>query len=101
MSDTNHFEYDVLFLKDHTASVDWHERKRTVSTSNCLVASMNTNTCTTLSVHAGPFILNSGATIHMSLEASDFFELKPIPPRMIKGIGGSSISATGIGKICL
>ena len=66
-----------------------------------LVASMNTNAHTTLSVSVGPFILDSGATIHISPDATNFFELKPIPARTIKGIRGSSISATGIGKICL
>src|SRR6202011_1075660 len=48
-----------------------------------------------------PFILDSGATIHISPDIMDFFNLKPIPPRTIRGIGGSSINATGIGKICL
>ena len=72
-----------------------------ISTGDALVASMNTNTRTTLSAKSGPFILDSGATIHISPDASDFFELRPIPPRTIKGIGGSSISATGMGKIRL
>ena len=62
---------------------------------------MNTNAHTTLSINAAPFILDSGATIHISPDTSDFFKLKPIPPRMIKGIGGSSISATRIGRIHL
>jgi GAG-pre-integrase domain len=101
MSDADRFEYNTLFMNNHSASVNWHKRRRTVSTGNCLVASMNTNARTTLSAQAEPFILDSGATIHISLDASNFFELKPVPPRTIKGIGGSSISATGIGKICL
>ena len=101
MSDADHFEYDTLFIKDHSALVDWHERRRTVSAGNCLVASINTNTCTTLSADARPFILDSGATIHILPVSSDFFELKAVPLRTIKGIRGSSISATGIGKICL
>jgi hypothetical protein len=95
MSDADHFEYDALFLEDHATSVNWNERRRTVSAGNCLVASLNTTARTTLSVHTGPFILDSGTTISISLDASDFFELRPISPRMIKGIGGSSISATG------
>jgi hypothetical protein len=99
MSETDRFEYNALFLEDHSASINWHEKRRVVSAGDALVASMNTNARTTLSVHAGPFILDSGATIHISPDASDFFELRPIPPRTIRGIGGSSISATGIGKI--
>jgi hypothetical protein len=100
MSDTDRFEYDALFVKDHSALVDWHKRRRMVSAGNCLVASINTNTHTALSADAGPFILDSGATIHISLVSSDFFELRAVPPRTIKGIGGSSIGA-GIGKIRL
>jgi hypothetical protein len=101
MSDADRFEYDALFLEDHSASVDWHERRRTVSAGNCLVASINTNTRTALSADAGPFILDSGATIHISPVSSDFYDLRAVAPRTIKGIGGSSISATGVGKIRL
>jgi hypothetical protein len=101
MSDADCFKYNALFLNDHSASINWHERRRTVSASNTLVASMNTNAHTTLSINTGPFILDSGATIHISLDTSDFFELKPIAPRLIKGIGGSSISTMGIGRIHL
>jgi hypothetical protein len=101
MSDADRFEYDALFLDDHSASVDWHEKRRDVPADAFLASSMSTNTRTTLSLNTGPFILDSGATIHISPDTMDFFDLKPIPPRTIKGIGGSSISATGIGKIRL
>ena len=101
MSEADCFEYNALFLEDHSVSVNWHERRRTVPTADALVASMNTSTRTSLSVHAGPFILDSGVTIHISPETSNFFDLKPIPTRRIRGIRGSSISATGIGKIRL
>ena len=101
MSAIDCFEYDALFTEDHSASVDWHERRRDVSADAFMASSINTNTRTALCARAGPFILDSGATIHISPDASDFFDLKPIPPRIIKGIGGSSINATGIGKIHL
>jgi len=100
MSDANKFKYDALFISDHSASVNWHERRREVTSADTFLASsLNTNARTTLSANA--FILDSRATIHISPDASDFFDLKPIPPQVIKGIGGSSISATGIGKIRL
>ena len=101
MSAADRFEYDALFAEDHSALVDWYERRRDVSADAFVASSINANTRTTLSARAGPFILDSGATIHISPDSSDFFDLKPIPPRTIKGIGGSSISATGIGKIRL
>jgi hypothetical protein len=66
-----------------------------------LAASINSNSHTKLSSDAGPFILNSGATIHISPDASNFLELRAIPPWTIKGIGGSSINATGLRKIHL
>ena len=101
MSTADRFEYDALFLDNHSASINWYERRRSVSANDALVASMNTNAHTNLSMHFGPFILDSGATIHISPDTSDFFDLKPISPRTIRGIGGSSINATGIGKIRL
>jgi len=99
MMDADQFEYDALFLDRHSASVDWHERRRDVSADGFLASSINTNPHTTLSPNTGPFILDSGATIHITPDTSDFFDLKPIPPRTIEGIGGSSISATGISWI--
>jgi hypothetical protein len=72
-----------------------------MSADALFASSPNTNSRTKLSVNAGPFILNSGATIHISPDSSDFYDLKPVPPRSIKGIRGSSINATGIGKIRL
>jgi hypothetical protein len=101
MSAADHFEYEALFLEDHSASVDWHERRRSVAADAFLAASINSNSHTKLSSDAGPFILDSGATIYISPDTSDFFELRAIPPRTIKGIGGSSINATGLGKIRL
>jgi len=77
--------------------VDWHERRRTVSAGNCL-ASINTNTCTTLSADARH---SSSNPSHYSYLAGRFWLLwaQTCPPRTIKGIRGLSISATGIGNI--
>jgi hypothetical protein len=98
-------EYLALFIEEHSASVDWRETRRDITSdtfSNALLASSpNINSRAKLSVDPGPFILDSGATIHITPEASDFYDLKPMPPRSIKGIGGSSINATGVGKIRL
>jgi hypothetical protein len=81
MSEADRFENNALFLEDHSTSINLHEKRRVVSARDALVASMNTNTRTTLSVHAGPFILDSGAIIHISPDTSDSFELRPIPPQ--------------------
>jgi hypothetical protein len=46
-----------------------------------------------------PFILDSGANCHISPERGDFKTLNPIPSLMVKGFGGSSIEAIGMGTI--
>lgn len=48
-----------------------------------------------------PFLFDSGASTHLSPVRGDFFELVPIAPRGIRGVNGSVIYATGIGKIRL
>jgi hypothetical protein len=45
-----------------------------------------------------PFIIDSGASVHISPDHSDFISLHP-KPRSVKGIGGSSISTVGVGDI--
>ena len=45
------------------------------------------------------FILDSGATCHISPNASDFQSLHPITPHPIKGLGGVSIDAVATGTI--
>jgi GAG-pre-integrase domain/Integrase core domain len=101
MSATDQHEYHALFLEEHSASVDWREERRMITPDAFLASSPNSDSRSKLSCNIGPFILDSGATIHISPDASDFFDLKPIPPRTIKGVGGSFISATGIGRIRL
>jgi len=48
-----------------------------------------------------PFFLDTGATTHISPDASDFTSLKTISPRSIKGMSGDAIAATGMGQIRL
>ena len=40
MSTVDRFEYDALFLDDHSASINWYERRRSVSANDALVASI-------------------------------------------------------------
>jgi len=54
-----------------------------------------------LSLKEHPFFLDMGATTHLSPEKMDFLDLHPIPPCLISGIGGSTISAMGVGTIRL
>jgi len=48
-----------------------------------------------------PFVLDIGATCHISPECSDFQDLRSIQPHPIKGLGGLCIYATGLGTIQL
>ncbi|KAG5735409.1 hypothetical protein E4T56_gene11117 [Termitomyces sp. T112] len=48
-----------------------------------------------------PFLVDSGATVHISPCCDDFFTLCPILPHSVKGLGGSSVAAIGIGSIRL
>ena len=48
-----------------------------------------------------PFILDSGATSHISPVRSDFKTFCPIPPLPVNGMEGSSVYATGVGTIDL
>ena len=47
------------------------------------------------------FILDTGATTHISFCRSDFDQLTAIAPRTVCGVGGSRISAVGVGTIHL
>ena len=46
-----------------------------------------------------PFILDTGATCHISPIKSDFKSLRPIVPHPITSIGGARVYATGVGSI--
>lgn len=46
-----------------------------------------------------PFILDTGATCHISPERSDFKTLHPTPPHPVKGIGNACVYALGMGTV--
>jgi hypothetical protein len=48
-----------------------------------------------------PFIIDTGATCHISPILSDFESICPIQPHPIKGLGGLSVYALGVGTIKL
>ena len=98
------YETYITIESSFEASIDWRERRRdNVDIAALSVAAPINISHTSLPINASPFFLDTGATTHISPEHTDFFELKPLPPRPIKGIGGSIIHAIGIGsiKICI
>jgi hypothetical protein len=52
-------------------------------------------------IHNSPFWMDTGASVHISPESSDFTSISPIAHRSIKGLGGTSVIAKGIGTINL
>jgi len=65
------------------------------------IAPIQSNKHTPISLNELPFYADMGATIHISPEQSDFLMLRPIAAQSVKGIGGSSVTAIGIGDIKL
>ena len=78
-----------------------------VSVSNVLETSIDWSTSDTstssafLSLTAEPFFLDTGASTHISPVRKDFSNFHSISPRPIKGVGGSTIMATGMGCVDL
>jgi hypothetical protein len=82
---------------------NWNDLTVGSRTSDTIVAPiLSKPTCVLLSRSAKcPFILDSGASHHISPECSNFKTLRPIAPHPIQGFNGSSTSAIGIGDIDL
>lgn len=110
MNSTDFFEYQgFMAIKDgkpgEVTSIHWgnhvaQDCETILATT--VVAPLNQLECTSLmSLNEKPFFLDSGVTVHISLCRSDFITLRAIPSRTVKGIGGSSIEAVGMGQIRL
>ena len=63
--------------------------------------SVNWNQVIASAVDSLPYYLDSGATSHCSPNRDDFSDIRSIPPREIRGINGSTISAVAVGTIKL
>ena len=66
ISSSEKFEYHSLFADDLFTSVDWNERRRSVSSNAYLALPLNSNAHTNISISSGAFILDSGTSIHIS-----------------------------------
>ena len=98
MPQYNEDEYlAVLATADEPkASVNWTNHSN--NTADCTLSASRSPTDR---IEEHPFILNSGATCHISPEASDFKNLRAMPHRPVKGLCGSAIHAVGMGDIKL
>jgi hypothetical protein len=57
------------------------------------------NSPTNGALDASPFILDTGATCHISPVQTDFRNLRSIPAQAVRGLGNSSVFATAMGTI--
>ncbi|KAG1867334.1 hypothetical protein F4604DRAFT_1927627 [Suillus subluteus] len=84
------------------ANVDWHVNQHPIYFVGLTVDAPNQTTCTPIDLLLfTPFFLDSGASVHISHNASDFYELHCLLPHPICGISGLQIEALGIGSIRL
>ncbi len=49
----------------------------------------------------GPFVLDSGASVHLTPDRADFHDFREIAPHGIRGVNGSMIYAEGVGSVRL
>ncbi|KAG2128961.1 uncharacterized protein EDB93DRAFT_1095732, partial [Suillus bovinus] len=82
-------------------SLDWCHCSRSVDFAGITYKPPNQHTRTIVDPSIIPFFLNSGASVHISNSKADFYSLRPVPPRTVNGVGGSSIQAVGVGTIHL
>ena len=83
-------------------TVDWttHTKEFDVAAIS-EISPIQSNKRTPISLDDLPFYVDTGATVHISPEQSDFLTLRPIAARSVKGVGGSSVTAIGLGDIKL
>ena len=94
MSDEDAIEYKGwLAGEDSNTMVDWHTCTSSTTQEEYAALVINKGSY--------PFLLDTGATVHISPISTDFEFLKPTSSQTVRGVGGSSISALGIGNIKL
>ena len=103
MADYDQEEYIAVIatMDKPRVSVDWNSHTRTVDSAALAKPDDRTNTRSSLTRPEMPFIFDTGASCHISPEASDFKVLKAIPRHPVKGLCGSAIHAVGVGDIDL
>jgi len=83
------------------ASLDWASHTRSTSGTDATPEPVAYSASRTPvnALDESPFILDTGATCHISPAKSDFRSLRPIAPHPITGIGGAHVHATGVSTI--
>jgi hypothetical protein len=91
----------IATTDDALTSINWEYHTRSCDDTVDFMTSAAYSTGRSPIAHIDelPFILDSGATCHISPEASDFKVLHSIPRHPVKGLNGSAVYAVGIGEI--
>jgi hypothetical protein len=104
MCDGDRIEYDDAWLTtmDLKAGVDWSEFSRSAPSDEAFIAHPVLGCRFNTILDLLTWFIDTCASIHVSHECSNFYELRPLScPHIVKGISGSSIAAVGIGSIRL
>lgn len=96
-------EYEgwIIIEEEATTTVDWTHNTSITTKDAFLIEPLNQTHHSPLSTSDHPFIINTGATVHISPDKADFLTLHPIQPCLVKSVRGSSIIAVGVGDIKL
>ncbi|KIK78255.1 hypothetical protein PAXRUDRAFT_164450 [Paxillus rubicundulus Ve08.2h10] len=97
----NNGGYDALMasLKPAKVSLDWQTHFRSVNFAGLTYKAPNQHQATVVDPSIVPFFLDSSTSVHVSNNEADFYQLCPIPPCGIDGVGSSSIQAVGVGTL--
>ena len=102
LSDIESLEYNGYMAwieEEPKTSVDWN--KNTCSADVLTATPLQQSKHTPIDLKSHPFFLDTGASISLSPEPTDFVSITPISSRSVSGVGGSSITAIGRGDIKL
>lgn len=93
ITDVEALEFDAMIALEEEVQtgVDWGHHTNDNQVEDAALITAQTENL--------PYYLDLGATVHITPNSSDFITLTPIPERLICGIEGLSIAATGIEKI--
>ena len=79
-------------VMNHTTNIDWTEASQDVDFAKITVAALNQNSTTIVSLTKFPFYVDSGASIYISPDKSDFNCLKRIELQQVGGVGTASVT---------
>jgi hypothetical protein len=104
MTEADRVEYNDAWLTtmDLKVGVDWGKFRRPATSGDAFIARPVLGRRFNAILDILTWFIDTCASVHVSHERSDFFELRPLSsPHVVRGIGGSLITAVGIGSIRL